>query len=91
MTTQQQIKSLKQSGVKLTDIATATGYSVGYVSKVYRGRIDAAPKFRSALRTTSVVKYNATLSYLESENKNLRNLVEQLQCKLDEIKSIVNR
>lgn len=91
MTTQQQIKSLKQSGVKLTDIATATGYSVGYVSKVYRGRIDAAPRFRSALRTTNAIKYKSDIAALESENSNLRTLVEQLQSKLDEIQSIVNR
>jgi hypothetical protein len=87
MTTQQQIKSLKQSGIKLTQIAMATGYSTGYVSKVYRGRIDAAPRFRSALRSNIIGEQKD----LAKENQQLRELVEQLQSKLNEIKGIVNR
>jgi hypothetical protein len=51
MNIKNKIQQLKKSGVRLTEIANATGYSNGYVSKVYREHIDPAPKFRSAFKT----------------------------------------
>jgi hypothetical protein len=84
MTTQQQIKKLKQSGVKLIEIAAATGYTPAYVSKVHKGVIDAGPKFKSAFRK-NVLK----ITPLEKENEQLRTLVEQLTNQLNAIKKIV--
>jgi hypothetical protein len=50
MNIKNKIQQLKKSGVRLTEIANATGYSNGYVSNVYREHIDPAPKFRSAFK-----------------------------------------
>jgi predicted transcriptional regulator len=86
MTIQQQIKNLKKSGVKLIDIAAATGYTPAYVSKVHKGNIDAGPRFKSAFRR-NVLK----ITPLEKENEQLRTLVEQLTNQLNAIKEIINQ
>jgi len=84
MTTQQQIKKLKQSGVKLIEIAAATGYTPAYVSKVHKGVIDAGPKFKDAFR-----KNVLRVTPLQKENEELRTLVYQLKSQLNAIKRIV--
>jgi hypothetical protein len=91
MNIKNKIQQLKTSGVRLTEIANATGYSAGYVSKVYREHIDPAPKFRSAFKTFLLDKEipKSTVDSLASVNPELRKLVQQLQNKLDEIKTII--
>lgn len=93
MNIQKQIKQLKSSGVRLTDIAIATGYSTAYVSKVYREHIDPAPKFRLAFKgfLSAEEKPKNSLTPAEQENIELRKIVEQLQNKLDEIQSIIGK
>ena len=93
MNIQKKIKQLKTSGVKLTDIANATGYSTGYVSKVYREHIDPAPKFRLAFKgfLSGEEKPKPSLSPIEQENVELRTLVAELQNKLDEIQAIIGK
>ena len=91
MNIKNKIQQLKKSGVRLTEIANATGYSNGYVSKVYREHIDPAPKFRSAFKTFLLEKERpkSTVDSLASVTPELRKLVQQLQNKLDEIKTII--
>ncbi len=91
MNIKNKIQQLKKSGVRLTEIANATGYSNGYVSKVYREHIDPAPKFRSAFKTFLLDKERpkSAVDSLASVNPELRKLVQQLQNKLDEIKTII--
>lgn len=91
MNIKNKIQQLKKSGIRLTEIANATGYSNGYVSKVYREHIDPAPKFRSAFKTFLLEKERpkSTVDSLASVNPELRKLVQQLQNKLDEIKTII--
>ena len=93
MNIQKQIKQLKSSGVRLTDIAIATGYSTAYVSKVYREHIDPAPKFRLAFKgfISGEEKPKPSLSPIEQENVELRTLVAELQNKLDEIQAIIGK
>ena len=93
MNIQKQIKQLKSSGVRLTDIAIATGYSTAYVSKVYREHIDPAPKFRLAFKgfISGDEKPKTSLTTIEQENVELRTLVVQLQKKLDEIQVIIGK
>ena len=93
MNIQKQIKQLKSSGVRLTDIAIATGYSTAYVSKVYREHIDPAPKFRLAFKgfISADEKPKNSLTPIEQENVELRTLVVQLQNKLDEIQAIIGK
>lgn len=93
MNIQKKIKQLKTSGVKLTDIANATGYSAGYVSKVYREHIDPAPKFRSAFKIFLLDKERPksavhSLAYVTPE---LRKLVYAVEDKINELDNVINQ
>ena len=93
MNIQKQIKQLKSSGVRLTEIANATGYSNGYVSNVYREHIDPAPKFRSAFKIFLLDKERPksavhSLAYVTPE---LRKLVYDIEDKISELDNVINQ
>jgi hypothetical protein len=93
MNIKNKIQQLKKSGVRLTEIANATGYSNGYVSKVYREHIDPAPKFRSAFKTFLLEKERPksevhSLSYVTPE---LRKLVYDIEDKISELDNVINQ
>ena len=93
MNIKNKIQQLKKSGVRLTEIANATGYSNGYVSKVYREHIDPAPKFRSAFKTFLLEKERPksavdSLTYVTPE---LRKLVYALEDKINELDNVINQ
>ena len=93
MNIKNKIQHLKKSGVRLTEIANATGYSNGYVSKVYREHIDPAPKFRSAFKTFILEKERPksavdSLTYVTPE---LRKLVYALEDKINELDNVINQ
>jgi hypothetical protein len=93
MNIKNKIQQLKKSGVRLTEIANATGYSNGYVSKVYREHIDPAPKFRSAFKTFILEKERPksavdSLAYVTPE---LRKLVYDIEDKISELDNVINQ
>lgn len=93
MNIKNKIQKLKTSGVRLTEIANATGYSTGYVSKVYREHIDPAPKFRSAFKTFLLEKERpkSTVDSLASVNPELRKLVYAIEDKINELDNVINQ
>ena len=107
MNIKNKIQQLKKSGVLQSEIANATGYSSGYVSKVYREHIDPAPKFRSSLNTF-ILEKKRPKSVVESlphvtpellklvydlENKinDLDNIINETKTRINEIKTIVDK
>ena len=93
MNIKNKIQQLKKSGVRLTEIADATGYSNGYVSNVYREHIDPAPKFRSAFKIFLLDKERPksavhSLAYVTPE---LRKLVYDIEDKISELDNVINQ
>jgi predicted transcriptional regulator len=107
MNIKNKIQQLKKLGVLQNEIANATGYSSGYVSKVYREHIDPAPKFRSSLNTFILEKTRPSnvveplpnvatellkLVYdLENKINDLDNIINETKSRINEIKTIVDK
>ena len=107
MNIKNKIQQLKKSGVLQSEIANATGYSSGYVSKVYREHIDPAPKFRSSLNTFILEKKRPAIEVeplpnvapellklvydLENKINDLDNIINETKSRINEIRTIIDK
>lgn len=93
-TIKKQIETLHNSGMTISEIADAVGYSKSYVYNIANDFCDAGSGFRKSFRqmysviTTDSIRQSREL---RKENKELQRQVIELEMKLEKIYAIISK
>ena len=93
-TIKKQIQTLHNSGMSISEIADAVGYSKSYVYNIANDFCDAGSGFRKSFRQTyAVITTNSIRQAreLHNENKELQRQVLELETKLENIYAIISK